>query len=209
MTDQSTTAGEPRDADRWNAMYESRRKVFSGEPNGVLVAEVTDLPPGQALDVGCGEGADALWLARRGWLVTAVDISQVALKRAAAAGSDLAERIAWAHADLAVVPPPVAAFDLVSVQYFPIPRDPAHTPLPGLLAAVATGGTLLVVSHDFADLPPDRDLDPRDYYQPADIADLLTDDWTIQVNETRPRPGTPPEGTHHTRDTVLRARRAR
>lgn len=70
-------------AQSWDAMYRSRDQVFSGAPNPVLVSEVTGLPPGQALDVGCGEGADALWLARRGWQVTAVDISQVALRRAA------------------------------------------------------------------------------------------------------------------------------
>lgn len=66
------------DTQHWDEMYRSRSQVFSGAPNGVLVAEITDLPPGRALDVGCGEGADALWLARRGWQVTAVDISETA-----------------------------------------------------------------------------------------------------------------------------------
>lgn len=199
----------PQGAEGWDAMYSAREQVFSGSANAVLVAEVGDLPVGQALDVGCGEGADALWLARMGWLVTAVDVSEVALKRAAAAGSDLSERVAWAHADLAIVPPPLAAFDLVSVQYFPLLRDPGHAALPGLLAAVALGGTLLVVSHDFADLPQESGIEPRDYYQPADIPPLLTDDWVVHVNETRPRTDTPPAGTHHTRDTVLRAQRVR
>ncbi|MGH2694704.1 MAG: class I SAM-dependent methyltransferase, partial [Actinomycetota bacterium] len=83
------------DTQFWDEMYRSRDQVFSGAPNGVLVTEVADLPPGQALDVGCGEGADALWLARRGWQVTAVDISQIALQRAAATGADLTGRVAW------------------------------------------------------------------------------------------------------------------
>ncbi|MGH3451084.1 MAG: class I SAM-dependent methyltransferase, partial [Haloechinothrix sp.] len=71
----------------------------------MLVTEVADLPPGQALDVGCGEGADALWLARRGWQVTAVDISRTALQRAAAAATDIAGRVAWTHGDPTTTPP--------------------------------------------------------------------------------------------------------
>lgn len=117
------------DAQFWDEMYRSRDQVFSGAPNGVLVTEVTDLPPGQALDVGCGEGADALWLARRGWQVTAVDISRTALQRAAAAATDITGRVAWTRADLTITPPPAGAFDLVSVQYFPLPHQPDHTAL--------------------------------------------------------------------------------
>jgi SAM-dependent methyltransferase len=199
------------DAQFWDEMYGRRDQVFSGAPNGVLVTEVTGLAPGQALDVGCGEGADALWLARHGWLVTAVDISRTALQRAALTGADIAGRVSWTRADLTTMPPPARAFDLVSVQYFPLPHQPAHTTLRGLLAAVAPGGTLLIASHDLADLPPlhEHGLDPNDYYQPADIARLLDDDWTVLVNETRPRTAPAPPGTHHTHDTVLRAQRTR
>ncbi|MFJ9588559.1 class I SAM-dependent methyltransferase [Streptomyces acidicola] len=199
------------DAQRWDEMYRSRDQVFSGNPNGVLVAEATDLPPGQALDVGCGEGADALWLARRGWQVTAVDISEVALQRAAAEAVDLKGRVAWARADLTTTPPPADAFDLVSIQYFPLLRRPDHAALRGLLDAVAPGGTLLFVTHALADLAPrhEEDFDPADYYQPDDIAQLLGPTWTILINETRPRTTPPPAGTPHTHDTVLRARRLR
>ncbi|MFI6518081.1 class I SAM-dependent methyltransferase [Spirillospora sp. NPDC050679] len=199
------------DAQYWDERYRSRDRLFSGRPNGVLVTEVAGLPPGQALDVGCGEGADALWLARRGWRVTAVDISRTALERAAAAAADVADRVAWARADLAALSPPVGAFDLVSVQYFPLPRRPDHRALRGLLAAVAPGGTLLVVGHDLADLPPahELDIDPGDYYQPHEIAGLLGQDWTVLVDETRLRTAPAPAGTHHTHDTVLKARRLR
>ncbi|MUL41968.1 class I SAM-dependent methyltransferase [Streptomonospora sp. PA3] len=199
------------DAQYWDEKYAGRDRLFSGAPNGVLVTEAADLPPGQALDVGCGEGADAVWLARRGWLVTAVDISRTALQRAAAAGADVADRVAWRRADLTAVPPPAGAFDLVSVQYFPLPRRPADTALRGLLAAVAPGGTLLVASHDPAELPPRHELgiDPNDYYQPADIAGVLGEEWRVLVEETRPRTAPAPAGTRHTRDTVLRARRLR
>ncbi|WP_019813159.1 class I SAM-dependent methyltransferase, partial [Saccharomonospora saliphila] len=68
----------------WDDLYDSRDQLFSGAVNGALALEATDLTPGQALDLGCGEGADAIWLARRGWRVTAVDLSRVALRRAAA-----------------------------------------------------------------------------------------------------------------------------
>jgi SAM-dependent methyltransferase len=196
------------DARFWDEMYGGRDQVFSGAPNGVLVAEVADLRPGQALDVGCGEGADALWLARGGWQVTAVDISVTALHRAAAA-TDVAGRVAWSRADVTATPPPARTFDLVSAQYFPLPRRPDHTALRGLLDAVAPGGTLLFASHDPADLRHHHRIDPGDYYQPDDVARLLDPDWSILINETRPRTAPTPAGTHHTHDTVLRARRLR
>ncbi|MFC7331317.1 class I SAM-dependent methyltransferase [Marinactinospora rubrisoli] len=199
------------DAQFWDEMYGSRDRLFSGAPNGVLVAEVTGLPPGQALDVGCGEGADAIWLARQGWRVTAVDISRTALDRAVAAATDVSGQVAWARGDLTSTPPPARAFGLVSAQYFPLPHRPDHRALRGLLDAVAPGGTLLFVGHDLSGLParPEGGLDPSDYYQPADVAGLLGDDWTVLANEVRPRTAPPPAGTHHTHDTVLRAVRVR
>jgi len=197
------------DAQFWDDMYSSRDQVFSGNPNGVLITEVTGLPPGRALDVGCGEGGDASWLARHGWRVTAIDISEVALRRAADSYPDLADRVEWTRSDLTVTPPPAGAFDLVSVQYIPIARQPDHTALRGLLAAVAPGGTLLIASHNLADFPAEHEHAASwgDYYQPDDIAGFLDQGWTVLVNETRPRTAPAPEGTHHVRDVVLRAYR--
>ncbi|MFE1168540.1 class I SAM-dependent methyltransferase [Nocardiopsis sp. NPDC058789] len=199
------------DAQFWDDRYGGRTRLFSGEPNGVLVTELADLPPGQALDVGCGEGGDALWLARAGWLVTGVDISRVALDRAAAASTDVRDRVSWKQGDLTTAPPPVGAFDLVTVHYFPLPREPEHTALRALLASVAPGGTLLFVGHDITPLPErlDDGHAPADYYQPAEVARLLDADWTVTVNETRARVSPAPPGSHHTHDTVLRAHRAR
>ncbi|GCD95704.1 class I SAM-dependent methyltransferase [Embleya hyalina] len=192
------------DAKRWDEMYRGRERVFSGNPNGVLVAETVDLSPGRALDVGCGEGADALWLARRGWRVEAVDVSEVALRRAA--GGDGDGRVTWVRADVTAVPPRVGAFDLVSVQYFPLRRGPGHAALRGLLDAVAPGGTLLFATHAPVDLVADgKGFDPADYYQPDDVARLLDPGWDVLINETRPRDAATPAGTHHTRDSVLRA----
>ncbi|MQA08613.1 MAG: methyltransferase domain-containing protein [Pseudonocardiaceae bacterium] len=195
----------------WDERYRSQDQLFSGAPNGVLVAEVTGLPPGQALDVGCGEGGDALWLARNGWYVTAVDVSRVALERAASHSETSTGAVAWIRADLTAMAPPANAFDLVSAHYFPLPRRKNHGALRGLLAAVAPGGTLLVVSHDIAGLTPDsgQGFDPSRYYQPDEIVTFLDDTWTVVANETRPRITPAPPGTHHTHDTVLRARRKR
>lgn len=201
------------DEQHWNEMYLSRERVWSGEPNGVLVTEVAALPPGRALDVGCGEGADALWLARRGWQVTATDISHVALARAAeaSAAAGLTSEVTWTHADLLTAAPPAGGFDLVSMQYFPVPRQHHRTGLRALIEAVATGGTLLVAHHDLADMSrhPGHSPELSDYYQPGEIIALLDDSWTVLVDETRPRASPAPAGTHHIRDTVLLARRMR
>ncbi|MFC4630235.1 class I SAM-dependent methyltransferase [Promicromonospora alba] len=201
------------DAQHWDERYSSRDRLFSGNPNGVLVTEAAGLAPGRALDVGCGEGADAIWLAGHGWQVTAVDISRVALDRgaAAAAAAGLAEQVTWRQADLTTTPPPTGPFDLVSLQYFPLPNRPDHAALRRLLDVVAPGGTLLVGSHDMADLATYRhpDFDPADYYAPGDIARLLGEGWAVQVDESRLRTAAPPEGTHHVHDTVLRAVRSR
>ncbi|MFI5912113.1 class I SAM-dependent methyltransferase [Dactylosporangium sp. NPDC051541] len=190
------------DAQEWDARYRAQDRLFSGNPNGVLITEVTDRPPGRALDVGCGEGGDALWLAGNGWQVTAVDIAPTALRRAAAA--DPSARVRWTEADLSRTRPEPAAYDLVNVQYFPLAVTPDHAALRGLLDAVAPGGLLLYVGHDLADLakPP-----PTTYYQPADVAKLLGDGWTVLTDETRPRTAPAPPGTHHRHDTVLFARR--
>ena len=89
--------------DRYQTADQSGR-LWSGQPNAQLVAQTADLAPGEALEAGCGEGADAIWLARQGWTVTAVDVSAVALERAAgfaaAAGDEVARRITWQREDL-------------------------------------------------------------------------------------------------------------
>ncbi len=100
----------------WDDRYRSADHLWSGQPNAQLVAQTADLAPGTALDAGCGEGADAIWLARHGWTVTAVDVSAVALARAggyaAAAGDEIARRITWQQADLRSWDPAPQRFDL-------------------------------------------------------------------------------------------------
>jgi SAM-dependent methyltransferase len=140
----------------WDERYSSAGRIWSGKPNAQLVAHVSDLPPGRALDAGCGEGADAIWLAGRGWSVTAVDVSVVALERGAASaagllGADGAARITWQQADLLSWDPPAAEFDLVTAQYM---HAPDYAGLHRRLAqAVRPGGTFLAVAHHAEDLP--------------------------------------------------------
>lgn len=192
----------------WDERYGEHERMFSGDPNGVLVAEVSDLPPGRALDLGAGEGADAIWLARRGWRVTAMEISRVALARARMAAADAAVDVDWRHADLLSTVPDAGAYDLVSAQYLPIPHQPGDAAVRGLVAAVAPGGTLLFVHHAPPDDPGDwNGPDISEFYSPHEVAALLGDGWTIETDETRPRNVPAPPGTHHTHDTVLRARR--
>ena len=197
----------------WDERYAGAEQIWSGEPNGALVAEVSALAPGRALDVGCGEGADALWLAARGWEVTALDVSRVALERAARAADRAGVAVTWVHAGLveaALVEGvlPAGAYDLVSAQYPALLRTPDRAAERALLGAVAPGGTLLVVHHDVLDGQA-HGFDPADYVLPAVVAELLDDRWQVEVDERRDRHVSGGAGAHHTADLVLRARRLR
>ncbi|MFE2722142.1 class I SAM-dependent methyltransferase [Kitasatospora sp. NPDC059327] len=204
--------GDPAARAEWDGRYAERRQLWSGRPNGALVAEVAGLAPGRVLDVGCGEGADALWLAGAGWDVTALDVSGVALERAAGHARATGLTVRWVHAGLAEAVLPRASFDLVSAQYPALPRTPGAAAERALLAAVAPGGVLLLVHHAGMETRRTHDsgFDPADYVWPSMVAALLDDDWEIEVDEQRPRVA--PDGgagAHHTDDLVLRARRLR
>lgn len=138
----------------WEERYGAQERVWSGRVNVRLAELVESLPPGRALDLGCGEGADAMWLAGHGWDVTAVDISQTALDRAAveAVNRNLASRIDFQHHDL-TENFPSGAFDLVSAQFLhsTVPMDRARL-LRRAADAVVVGGNLIVVDHGAA--PP-------------------------------------------------------
>ncbi|MCA4134710.1 bifunctional 2-polyprenyl-6-hydroxyphenol methylase/3-demethylubiquinol 3-O-methyltransferase UbiG [Arthrobacter sp. M4] len=195
----------------WDAMYRSRDRVWSGNPNVQLVAEASDLEPGTALDLGCGEGADALWLAGRGWRVTAVDVSAVALERAArhGAASPHGARVRWIYDDVAAWTG-LGTFDLVSAQYLHSPLLPWTTSLRTAEQCASVGGTLLMVGHHPDGLAPwSHHTDPKPYFTPEQLAaELRPDQWLIQVLESRPREITGHDGQHATiQDTVLRARR--
>ncbi|AUS80994.1 class I SAM-dependent methyltransferase [Actinoalloteichus sp. AHMU CJ021] len=143
----STAASQ--DEQFWNDLYDRSDRIWSGRPNAALVRETTDLSPGHALDLGCGEGGDAVWLASRGWRVTATDISRVALARTRrhADEAGVGHLVDDEHHDLAVSFP-AGEFDLVSAQFLQSPRElPRERVLRRAAAAVRPGGTLLVVGH--------------------------------------------------------------
>ena len=200
----------------WDHRYEATQ-VWSGNPNGTLVTEVGNLTPGRALDVGAGEGGDALWLAEQGWRVNASDISQRALDRVAAEAGRRGLRVESHHADANALDAfETDAFDLVSAQYASIPRTPDDRAVRNLLRAVAPGGTLLVVSHDLepmrapiGTLGHGRPFDPDAYVCVDDFATALVESsaWEIEVHEKRPRPAGAASASHHPDDIVLRARR--
>ena len=185
--------------------------MWSGEPNPALVDAATSNTPGRAVDVGCGEGADAVWLAEHGWDVTALDVSRVALDRAARHAQDAGVSVRWIHAGLLDAGLSAGGFDLVSAQYPVLLKSPDAIAGHILMDSVAPGGTLVVVHHaDFHVNEPLHDgVNPADYVGPWDVAPLLDADWQIEVNENRPRRLTAGAGAHHTEDVVLIARRLR
>jgi SAM-dependent methyltransferase len=213
MTDHHDPAFVPGE-EFWNERYRSSARVWSGNPNPQLMVEVTGLTPGRALDAGCGEGADAIWLAQRGWDVVAVDISSVALERAAAHARDTdpvaSARIVWQQGDLLTNPPEAGSFDLVSVQFMQLPPEPRHQLFSALARAVRPGGTLLVVGHHPSDLATGvhRPPTPERFYTAADVAGQLGGAWDVVTAAARPRSATTPEGVEATiHDAVLVARR--
>lgn len=136
----------------WNARYAQKELVWTAEPNRLFAAEVAGLEPGRALDVACGEGRNAVWLAERGWEVTAVDFSDVALEKARRLASGRGVDVEWVLADVLDYAPEPAAFALVAVLYLQIPADDLARAIRAAASAVAPHGTLIVLGHDSANL---------------------------------------------------------
>ncbi|HEY2868040.1 MAG TPA: class I SAM-dependent methyltransferase [Gaiellales bacterium] len=202
------TAGQ---ASEWDARYRKHdAAMWSGRPNGRLVAEVSDLSPGMALDVGCGEGADAIWLAQQGWTVTAIDVSEVAVRRGREAAERLGVTVEWIAGDALRTPFPAGSFDLVSLQYPALPKAAGEDPVRALLATVRPGGLVLAVYHDLdhehREHMKARGNDPADYVGADDLAPLLAEHFTVELHAIEPRID-PPPGTPHIADLVLRAKR--
>jgi SAM-dependent methyltransferase len=149
------------DAQAWNERYRGTELMWSAGPNQFAEAELADLPPGRAVDLAAGEGRNAIWLARRGWQVTAVDFSQVALDKGRRIAGDLP--VAWVCAD-ATTWREDASYDVSLVAYLQLPAAERRAAHRNAFAALRTGGTMLVVAHDSTNLaegtggPPDPDV---------------------------------------------------
>ena len=195
------------DEQSWDARYAESDRIWSGNPNVALVAEVADLTPGTALDLGCGEGADAIWLAARGWRVTATDISGVALRRAAEHAATAGVTVDWQHHDLGVSFPD-GMFDLVSSQFLhSLGELPREKILRQAAAAVAPGGILLIEGHLTAPFHHE------DVHLPSPdevIASLQLDEgWEVLVSAAHQRDQIGPDGTPIVRDDgTVKLRRA-
>ncbi len=206
-----TNLHRPRDdvaVDRqgWNQRYEGRELLWSARANRFLTAAAAEIAPGRALDVACGEGRNAVWLAERGWQVTGIDFSDVGLGKAAELAEQRGVTVEWVCADLHEYAPPAEAFDLVAILYLHLSADGRRRVLEQAARAVAPDGVLLVVGHD-ASNPADG------YGGPQDPAILFTPDavaaelpgLSVQRAERVLRPVATLQGEVHAIDAIVRA----
>lgn len=202
MSDKGTREG-------WNRRYAAADRIHSTPvPNRFLVSEVADLTPGRALDLACGAGRNAVWLAERGWRVTAVDFSSVGLGIARDLAAARGMAVEWVEADVVTWMPPAGAFDLVCVLYLQLPAPDRRAVLAHAVDAVKPDGTLLVVGHDLLNLtegwggPAQADV----LFTPDDIAREI--DGLALEKATRVRRPVEDPGAHREAiDALVRARR--
>ena len=197
------------DAAAWDDRYRAASSLWSTEANLFLTEEVRGLTPGRALDLGCGEGRNAVWLAERGWDVTAVDFSRVALDRGVGLATERGVAISFVEADLLTYEPPRESFDLVVLMYIQLPVQPLVTVLDRAAAAVAPRGTLLVVAHDRSNLdrgyggPSTADV----LYTAEDVVQRLDGFEIVRAGDVE-RPVATPDGPRLAIDCLVRAQRS-
>jgi SAM-dependent methyltransferase len=197
------------DASAWDERYASAELVWGVAPNRWVAQEVADLPAGRALDLACGEGRNALWLAGRGWRVTAVDFSAVAIEKARRLQDGTAAEVEWVCADVLAYRP-VEPVDLALLCYLQLAAPERRTAVRHAAASLAPGGVLLVVGHDSANLKDGYGgpQDPSVLFTAGDVAaDLADADLVVEraAAVRRPVDGAPRPAI----DALLRARRPR
>jgi SAM-dependent methyltransferase len=195
--------------EHWNRRYATTDRIHStAVPNRFLVAEVTGLAPGRALDLACGAGRNAVWLAQRGWRVTAVDFSDVGLTMARELAAKCQVSVEWIEADVVTWTPAALAYDLVCVMYLQLPAVDRRKALQHAVDAVRPGGTLLVVGHDLLNLTegwagPSQ---PEVLFTPDDIVGEI-DGLLVEKSERVRRPVEEDGVIHEAIDALVRARR--
>lgn len=212
MTDSHAHEADGDRQSYWDSRYSENERLWSGRVNAALADTVTGLPPGTALDLGCGEGGDSLWLAAHGWRVTGVDVSAVALERAATEAGERGvnpDAIAWVQADLSDWQP-AEPVDLVSACFLQAPDDfDREGVLRRFSEWVRPNGHMLIVSH--AEMPPwsqHHRHEPMPTVQGELDAVEVTNGWDIVIAELRDREAVDPNGEHVTvRDNVILLRR--
>jgi SAM-dependent methyltransferase len=195
----------------WDRRYAGRELLWTAEPNRFLVAETEGLEPGRALDLACGEGRNAVWLAEQGWRVTGVDFSGVALGKAGELARARGVEVELVESDLTAWEPERGAFDLVVVLYLQLPAAERAPVLRKAAAAVAPGGHLLVVAHDSSNLEHGwgGPQDPAVLYTAADVtAAIQPESLEAERAGVIERPVETEEGERVALDLLVRARRS-
>jgi SAM-dependent methyltransferase len=192
----------------WNRKHGEAGPLFGVEPNRFLVGEVGGLTPGRALDLACGAGRNAVWLAEQGWAVTGIDFSEVGLENARSLAAERGVEVEWLQADLRAWSPPGPDFDLVLVLYLQLPAGERRGVLERAAGAVASGGTLLVVGHDLENLDGGwgGPKDPGVLLTPEEVAAELPG-LDVEKAERVLRPVETDEGVVQAIDTLVRATR--
>jgi 2-polyprenyl-3-methyl-5-hydroxy-6-metoxy-1,4-benzoquinol methylase len=203
-------ATEMFEPEAWQERYSGDGTIWSGNPNAQLVAEASRLAPGTAIDVGCGEGGDVIWLARQGWTVTGADFSANGLARAArhADEAGVADRVQWWQVDARSFDPGGRTYDLVTTHFLHPPDGGMVDVTRRLAGAVAPGGHLLVVGHApsavFTQLSESH---RRAMFLAEELVPSLPGDFDVIAAEERPRTMTRDGVTMDVHDATLLARR--
>jgi 2-polyprenyl-3-methyl-5-hydroxy-6-metoxy-1,4-benzoquinol methylase len=199
------------DRQDWNTRYSAKDLVWGAEPNRFLAEELGGVASsGRALDLACGEGRNAIWLAKQGWRVTAVDYSDVAVDRARRLAREQGVEVEWIEADATSFEPERGKFQLVVIAYLPLPAEQRRTVLQHTAGALAPGGLLFMIGHARRNLAEGTGgpQSPEVLWEPEEIrADLLSLGLVVQRVEHVLRPVETPEGTRNAIDTLVRAAR--
>lgn len=197
------------DRQEWDERYSGTELLWRAEPNQFLVAEVEMLAPGRGLDLACGEGRNAVWLAGLGWHMTGVDFSAVGLSKAESLAADRGVEIEWIEADVVDWSAPESSFDLVAIFYLQLPEPERRRVNAGAAAALAPGGTLLVVGHDSTNITEGYGgpQDPSVLFSPDDVVADLGGGLVIERAERVERRVSTDNGEATAIDCLVRAHR--